>query len=121
MPEAACHCGAVRIVVPAKPEFLVDCNCSICKRNAALWAFYESDSIELSGHPENITAYVWGSRTIRTMFCKVCGCATHWEPIGPEAGTRIGVNARNLELSEIEGIEVRRFDGADTWTYLDGE
>ncbi len=119
MPQATCHCGAVRITVPGKPEYLVDCNCSICRRNAALWAFYESDAIELSGHPESTTEYVWGTRTIRTMHCKVCGCATHWEPIDSKARTKVGVNARNFAPVEIEGIEVRKFDGADTWTYID--
>jgi hypothetical protein len=31
----------------------------------------------------------------------------------------MGVNARNFDPEVIAGVRVRRFDGADTWTYLD--
>jgi hypothetical protein len=119
MLDATCHCGAVRISVPDRPEYLVDCNCSICRRNGALWAFYTAKSIKLSGHPENTTAYIWGRRTIRTMHCKVCGCITHWEPLAADAEETVGVNARNFEASAIEGVRVRKFDGAATWAYID--
>jgi hypothetical protein len=119
MPQATCHCGAVQITVPSRPEYLIDCNCTICRRNGALWALYESVSVKLGGHPENTTTYIWGPRTIRTMHCKICGCATHWEPIDSNAGTKFGVNARNFEPQEIAGIRIRKFDGAVTWSYID--
>jgi hypothetical protein len=53
------------------------------------------------------------------MHCKICGCATHWEPLDPKAGTRFGINARNFDPSAIDGVRVRKFDGADTWAYVD--
>ena len=105
--HGSCHCGAVRIIVPSSPDYLIDCNCSICRRNGALWAFYESEFVELSGHPENTTQYVWGPHTIRTMHCKICGCATHWEPIESKIGSKVGVNARNFDPIEIAGVKVR--------------
>lgn len=119
MLEASCHCGAIRIQVPAAPEFIVDCNCSICRRNGALWAFYNNDVVKIQGHPENTTAYIWGPRTICTMHCKHCGCATHWENIDAAVDSRAGVNTRNFDPATMQGIRVRRFDGADTWTYID--
>ena len=119
MLEATCHCGAVSIGVPHQPEYLVDCNCSICRRNGALWAFYSAVTVRVNGHPESTTAYIWGPRTIQTMHCKMCGCATHWEEFGTNAERRVGVNARNFEPSVIAGVRVRKFDGAVTWEYLD--
>jgi len=119
MLEATCHCGAVRITVRGAPEFVVDCNCSICRRNGALWAFYEPEAVVLIGHPENTTQYVWGQRSIRTMHCNTCGCVTHWEPVEGSAGNRLGVNARNFDPSLVQGVKVRKFDGADTWTYVE--
>jgi hypothetical protein len=119
MLEAKCHCGAVRVRVQTKPEFLVDCNCSICRRNGALWALYDATDVELSSHPESTTAYIWGPRTIRTMHCKICGCTTHWESLDTETGQKVGVNARNFEPSDIEDVRVRKFDGAVTWAYVD--
>jgi hypothetical protein len=69
--------------------------------------------------PGNTTEYIWGPRTIRTMHCKVCGCATHWEPLDPATDTRMGVNARNFEPPAVDGVRVRKFDGAETWAYVD--
>ncbi|HWS61592.1 MAG TPA: hypothetical protein VN325_02465 [Steroidobacteraceae bacterium] len=53
------------------------------------------------------------------MHCKVCGCATHWEPLDATAGPRMGINARNFEPAAIDGVRVRKFDGAETWAYVD--
>ena len=119
MLRASCHCGLVGIEVPAGPEWLINCNCSICRRNGALWAFYPRDDVRLTGHPEHTTGYVWGARSIETFRCRRCGCVTHWEPLTPEAGTRLGVNLRNFDPHEIGDARLRRFDGAHTWTYLD--
>ena len=109
----------MKLHVPARPDYLIDCNCSICRRNGALWALYDVGSVEVRSDPGAWTAYVWGARTIRTMHCKVCGCATHWEPVGANSDAKMGVNARNFEASTIAGIRVRKFDGAVTWAYLD--
>jgi hypothetical protein len=106
-------------MVPSEPEYLIDCNCSICRRYGALWAFYESEVVDLVGRPEEMTAYIWGQRSIRTMRCTTCGCVTHWEPITPGAGTRFGVNMRNFDPNVTEGVKVRKFDGTDTWTYIE--
>ena len=119
MLEATCHCGAVKLQVQVAPDYLIDCNCSICRRNGALWALYDAASVEVKSNPSASVAYVWGAGTIRTMHCKVCGCTTHWEPIGANPDRRWGVNARNFAPLAIAGIKVRKFDGADTWAYVD--
>lgn len=114
-----CHCGAVRIEVPEPPREVVDCNCSICRRNGALWAFYAAGTVQLIGHPENTTQYVWGQKTIMTFRCRNCGCVTHWEPLQPEPDGKLGINTRNFDPSALGKVRIRRFDGADTWAYLD--
>ena len=119
MLAGSCHCGAVRIELASPSEHLIDCNCSICRRYGALWALIEAADVRLTGHPARTVGYEWGKRSIRTFHCGTCGCVTHWEPVAPDAGTRFGVNMRNFDSKAIAGIAVRRFDGADTWTYLD--
>ena len=44
---------------------------------------------------------------------------THWEPIEPVAGGRHGINLGNFDPALIAAVPVRRFDGADTWRFLD--
>jgi hypothetical protein len=119
MLSATCHCGAVRLEVPAAPEFVVDCNCSICRRYGALWAFYPVADLRTQGHPAATTGYIWGPKTINTFRCRHCGCVTHWEPLPGKSSTKLAINARNLEPRALEGVRVRHFDGADAWKYLD--
>jgi hypothetical protein len=53
------------------------------------------------------------------MRCKTCGCITHWEPLNAEPGARHGVNLRNFGSAVMDDAQIRRFDGADTWQFLD--
>jgi hypothetical protein len=46
--------------------------------------------------------------------------ATHWEPLVPNSDNRHGVNLNNFDPALLASVNVRRFDGADTWTFLDG-
>jgi hypothetical protein len=53
------------------------------------------------------------------MHCGVCGCVTHWEPITADAGDKFGINMRNFDPALISGAKIRKFDGAETWTFLE--
>jgi len=117
--KGSCHCGSVRLVISKPPVYGVKCNCSICIRLGALWAHYDAAMVSIEGHPQNTSAYVWGKETLRTIRCKTCGCATHWEALKPEAGAELGVNMNNFDQRLIQNIQTRVFDGADTWAYLD--
>ena len=114
-----CHCGAITIELPSAPEKATSCNCSICRRTGAVWAYYEFGTVRIAGHPENTQEYIQGDRTLRTVRCATCGCVTHWEPLPPEPGSRHGVNLRNFDPKVLESVQIRRFDGADTWKFLD--
>lgn len=117
--QGRCHCGAVRLTLPAAPDKATQCNCSLCRRLGGLWAYYEFGSVTVEGHPEHTTDYVWGDKTLRTVRCAHCGCVTHWEPLAPEAGARHGVNLNNFDPKLVATVKVRRFDGAESWTFLD--
>jgi hypothetical protein len=119
MLSATCHCGAVRIEIPERPEKLTNCNCSLCRRVGGLWAYYKVGTVAITGHPEHTEAYVWGDKTLRTVRCRHCGCVTHWEPLDPERHDTMAVNARNFEPEQLGDVRIRRFDGAVSWTYLD--
>ena len=119
MLNGACHCGKVRIEVPDRPETLILCNCSICRRYGALWAFYGQADMRLDGHPEHTTGYVWGEKTINTFHCRHCGCVTHWEPLAHKDVPKFSVNMRNFDPADLGDVPLRRFDGADSWAYID--
>ncbi len=106
-------------MLPAAPETATSCNCSLCRRTGGLWAYYALGEVAILGHPENTESYLWGDRTLLNFRCRTCGIATHWEPVERTPGARHGVNLRNFEPSLLASVVVRRFDGADSWTFLD--
>ena len=117
--RGACHCGAVQILLPHRPEKATKCNCSICRRLGAIYAYFEHGTVQITGHPEHTDEYISGDRTLRNIRCKTCGCATHWEPLKVEPGTKGGINLNNFDPKLIENVRIRKFDGADTWSFLD--
>jgi len=121
MVVASCHCGAIRIELAELPTKVTECNCSLCRRLGTRVAYYSRDQVKIICEPGATTGYIQGDRTLANHHCNVCGCTTHWENIRPDLPDRIGVNTRLIDPAEMEGIKVRKFDGANTWTYLDEE
>jgi hypothetical protein len=119
MLKANCHCGAVQIELVRKPKSLTQCTCSICRRYGALWVYCTRKSARVLTGSGPETAYSWNDRTIEFFHCNQCGCVTRFESIERSDTSRVAVNARMMSPEDIEGIEVRTFDGADTWKYID--
>jgi hypothetical protein len=120
MLSTTCHCGAIHIEIPRRPQQLTNCNCSICRRIGALWAYYKVSEVRVTGYPENTAEYVWGDKTLRIVRCRDCGCVTHWEPLQPKADSRMGVNARNFDAVMLgSSVRIRCLDGASTWKFID--
>jgi hypothetical protein len=119
MIEAACHCGRVTLAVTRRPRTLTDCNCSICRRYAALWAYYGAGSVELRAPRGSLDSYSWNRRVRRYFRCRHCGCITHYASAQPRRAATIAVNARNFPPAVIAAARIRHFDGAQSWQYLD--
>src|SRR5213083_3291845 len=99
MVRAACHCGAIRITMAPAPSWVLDCNCSICRRYGAMWA-YSWDFIanraldaRLIHGADAVETYLWNDREIGFCRCKHCGCITHHVAMNEAAKLR-GVNGR---------------------------
>lgn len=119
MIEATCHCGNVSIRVDDLPEYFVSCNCSICRRLGALWAYYAAGDVAVQFGAEPTATYVRGDGMIAFHHCPRCGCTTHYASTDKSEHERVGLNCRMVAPEKIESIRVRRFDGADTWKFLD--
>ena len=118
MYQGECHCGAVSFTVTTAPQKLVDCNCSICRRLGALWGHVPVQAFELHTKDGSTIAYTHGERTLAIHTCNTCGCSTHWENLEPD-GEYMGVNFRMCAPKVVQQFVIRRFDGADTWKFLD--
>ena len=116
---ASCHCEAVRLELTELPATVTECNCSICRRYGALWAYYSRDQVQLTAASSALASYSWSDRTIEFCHCRHCGCLTHYESLDKHARSRVAINARMLPLDVLRSLSVRHFDGADSWKYLD--
>jgi hypothetical protein len=119
MIRAACHCGAVRITMEPAPTWVLDCNCSICRRYGVLWAYTkdriakrELEATLIQGASE-LEAYIWGDRMIGFWRCKACGCVTHHTALQKPEKIR-AVNARMFVSFDTASVTIHRSDNAHT-------
>ncbi len=105
---ATCHCKAVRITFPPPDKHLNECQCSICRRYGALWAYYKRDEVQIEG--QITETYIWGDKHIEFHRCQKCGCMTHWAPT-ENTKQKLGVNCRMLEREHLEKLEIRKSEG----------
>ncbi len=117
--EGICHCGKVGFEITQEPRWLTDCNCTICRRLGTLWGHIESDAFTQTGDGKTIS-YVHGDKTLAIHTCEVCGCTTHWENLHTDPQyTHMAVNFRMCEPEIISQYRIRKFDGFETWEFLD--
>jgi hypothetical protein len=118
MLEGSCHCGAVRWRFDRMPSDATACNCTVCRRYGALWAYgHEGMDIEVSGETRT---YAHGERLLAFHACPTCGCVAYWRGLrtGEDGRRRIGVNLRMAEPGAVGAIVVDHFDGLETWRDL---
>jgi len=72
MIEGSCHCGAVSFTYPRQPDWLTACNCSVCRRHNALWAYATVAEISLQSAGDATIGYIHGDKTLEMYFCKTC-------------------------------------------------
>lgn len=120
MIQSSCHCGKLKLEIEAElPEKLTSCNCSVCHRYGSLWAYYHPDKVKVVAQESDLDSYSWGDKSLAFVRCKNCGVLSHWKSLDPSQTERMGVNTRLFENVDLSEIQIRRFDGADSWTYLD--
>ena len=109
----SCHCGAVKIEVEA-PEQIVayECNCSMCRRTAFLHLIVPASRFRLVSGADQLTTYVFNTRTAKHLFCRICGVRPFYVPRSNPDG--FSVNVRCLDRSGIRSVEVLPFDG-ENW------
>tara|TARA_R110002126_G_scaffold44671_7_gene127087 strand:+ start:17614 stop:17976 length:363 start_codon:yes stop_codon:yes gene_type:complete len=106
-----CHCGAVTISVPAPPEQVSRCNCSLCRKTGWIGGYWHPDAVTVAAATDTLHPYVQGDRMITTWHCGTCGIASHWTPITAPPD-RMGVNMRLFDPTDWQHLPVQKVDGA---------
>lgn len=122
MISGTCHCGTVEWRIDALVGRVTACSCTICRRYAALWAYgYFGETIHTKGETQTYRRAEDGD--IDFHFCPSCGCLTHYVGTKPDDDGRLlsAVNARMAEPAAVADLNLRRFDGFETWSNLPSE
>lgn len=116
-----CHCGGAGWSVEGDPGPATACNCTLCRRYGALWAYdYEAERINLSGVSAAYTRAGKDDPSLEIRFCPTCGCVLCWRGLRLDASgrRRIAVNLRLAEPDAVADLPVDHFDGLVTFDDL---
>jgi hypothetical protein len=111
----SCHCGAVAYEVDEDPpRKAMACNCSICRRQAALHHFTTPDKFALKGSRDALSTYFFNRHAIAHHFCTTCGCTPFAEGKTPDGKAMVEINLRCADGIDPDTLELSYYDGAAT-------
>lgn len=120
MLKGTCHCGATGWMLEGDPGSVTACNCTLCRRYGALWAYdYENERIRVSG-PLHAYRCAVEAPSLDILFCSKCAGVVCWRGLDlDEAGRRrIAVNLRLAPPDAVADLIIDHFDGLDTYDDL---
>jgi hypothetical protein len=106
-----CHCGRVRFEATGTFTEAVDCNCSICSKRGALWAFVKAPQFKLLQGGDALTDYQFGKKRIHHRFCASCGIGAFSQGLAPNGEETFAINVRCLDDIDVASLPRRPFDG----------
>lgn len=118
--EGKCHCGAAGWRLEGDPGPVTACNCTLCRRYGALWAYdYEDGRIRLSG-PLSSYARRRDDPALEILFCPTCAGVVAWRGLRLEEDgrRRLAVNVRMAPPEAVADLPIDHFDGLDTFDDL---
>jgi hypothetical protein len=110
--KSTCHCGAVELEIKL-PDGIVDarrCNCSICRRKAAIVGSVPLSGLTVVSGEEKLMLYQFDSKEAEHYFCSICGIYTHHR-------RRSNPNQYGINLGCLEGVDPALIEGV---TIYDG-
>lgn len=117
---ANCLCGSVSVIIDAKPEFIHDCNCTLCQKSGGAWGYFSPATVHVVGETTSVMRKDKDNPAAEVQSCKSCSATTHFtmaksftDQHGPI--DMMGVNMRLFDTDSLHGVEVRFPDGKN-WT-----
>lgn len=111
----ACLCGQVRIELRKRPDFINECNCTLCSKSGARWAYFDPSDVRVEGPTAGYRREDKEDPAAEIRFCANCGSTTHFilteSAVSRFGNSMMGVNMWLAEERDIAGIELRYPDG----------
>src|SRR4249919_278391 len=117
--RAACHCTAIRLEIAELPDWVLDCNCTICRRYGAVWAYPRAGHVKVVQGEGETDTYLWNDRDLAFHRCKECGCVMFMSAAKADSLEIYGINVRMIPTLDPTSVRLRQKDNGHTgrfWT-----
>jgi hypothetical protein len=114
--QLACLCGAVSVEIARRPDYVFECNCTLCRKSGARWGYFAPGEVAASGQTRSYRRTDKPDPSSEIHFCPSCGVTTHFRltesAVARFGDSMAGVNMALADEAELAGIELRFPDGA---------
>jgi hypothetical protein len=121
MLSGQCHCGRAHWTLEGDPGRITACNCTLCARYGALWAYdYESERIALHGPTASYRRHGKADPALEILFCPTCAAVLAWRGLrlDPDGRRRMAVNIRLAPVDAVADLPIDHFDGLNSFDDL---
>jgi hypothetical protein len=115
MLNLSCLCGQIRIELAKRPDFIHECNCTLCNKSGARWGYFHPSEVSVQGQAAGYRRADKKDPNAQLQFCSTCGSTTHFvltpNAVAKFGDSLMGVNMWLADATDLAGIELRYPDG----------
>ena len=115
MTNLSCLCGNIHIEIAKRPEFIHECNCTLCSKSGARWGYFHPSEVTVSGETNGYSRDDKDDPAANIRFCPTCGVTTHFglteSAVAKFGNGMMGVNMWLADEGDLAGLELRYPDG----------
>jgi len=118
MLNLTCLCGQIAVALTKRPDYINECNCTLCSKAGARWSYFHPSEVSIEGAPQSYCREDKDEPSAEIRFCGTCGSTTHFNltaaAIAKFGNTMMGINMALADDRDLAGVELRYPDGR-TW------
>ena len=111
----SCLCGQARIEIDTRPDHINECNCTLCGKSGARWAYFSPADVRVAGETTGYRRADKADPAAELHFCPTCGATTHFvlteSAVEKFGNSMMGVNMWLADEADLAGLELRYPDG----------
>jgi hypothetical protein len=115
MLKLSCLCGRIRVEASKRPDYIHECNCTLCDKSGARWGYFHPSEVRVEGTANGYRREDKDEPGAEIQFCPRCGSTTHFVltpgAVAKFGNSLMGVNMRLADERDLAGIELRYPDG----------
>jgi hypothetical protein len=119
----SCLCGQVHVAVDRQPDYVNECNCTLCNKTGARWGYFRPSEVSIEGSTKGYSRTDKKDPNAEVHFCAECGSTTHFVltkgTVSKFGNTLVGVNMWLAAEQDLAGVELR-YPNGQAWSGVGG-